>query len=324
MSRFIQLLESRTLLSVTTATLLADEALIVADAATAKADLRVLAAAVRADTKTITADLKGTPKTNLPLLHTLKTDEAKALAVITKDLNALLNPGVSLSRRSTAAGVAQIHKGTAAVEAKVAADVAALQTVTTAPLATIQADDQGNTIGTDLQALVTANPSDTTLATDVSKQETDTNTGGATFNTAAVKFQTDIGTLATDLAGAPAGIGGTGGTGGTTIPNLVGTLTGSATSTSGNHVGRVSTLTVNITSEGTDGSLTGNISITNTGNGTNTATLTGSVTASHVFTATLVDTGGNTTTLHATVSGKTISGTYSGTNDSGTFHVTLQ
>lgn len=321
MSRFIQVLESRTLLSatpVTKATLLADQAVIVSNAVAAKADLKVLAAGVGADTKAIQADLKGLPKTNLPLLRTLKVDEAMTRALITKDLHALLNPGVSLARRSTAAGIAQIRKATTAVVAKVVADVAALQTVTAAPLATLQAAEQGNAIDTDLQALVAANPTDATLAADVAKLQSDASTNGGTFDQAAMTFQTGIATVAVDVAAAPANSGGT-----TTIPNLVGTLTGSATVTAGNNVGQVSQLTIHFTSEGADGSLAGDITVTNTSGGAS-GTITASVTAGGAFSATVVTSDG-TTTLSGTVVGKTISGTHSTIGgDSGTFHVTLQ
>ncbi|HSZ55246.1 MAG TPA: hypothetical protein VK797_06265 [Tepidisphaeraceae bacterium] len=322
MSCFIQSLESRTFLSatpVTKATLLADEAAIVLDAIAVKTDLKSLFATVVADTKTVQADLKGLPKTNAPLLHTLKTDEAKTGALIKQDTNALLGPSLALVNRSTAAGIAQIAKSNATIQAKVAADVAALGTVTTAPLAKLEADSMGGDVGTDLQAIATANPSDTTLAADIAKQKSDTNTAGTTFDTAAVKFQTDIGAFAADLAAAPAGGGGVTGS----VPNLVGTFNGSATTTAGNHVGRVSTLAITISTESTTGALTGSITITNSGQAQQ-ATLTGSVTSAGHFSATLVDSSNNTTTLSATVSGKTISGTYVSTNDSGHFSVTKQ
>ena len=101
MSRFIQPLESRRLFSagpVDKATLVADEALVVADGAAVRADLRSLAGVVRADTAKIQVDLKGLPKTNLPLMRTLRTDEARLLAQFTKDVNALLNPGTAVTR----------------------------------------------------------------------------------------------------------------------------------------------------------------------------------------------------------------------------------
>lgn len=324
MSRFIQSLEARTLFAatpVTKSTLLADQTAITADATTARADLKAIVSTIAADTKTIQADLKGLPKTNAPLLRALRMDEGKVRALITKDLNALLGPATGLSRRSTAQGVALMAHSNAALQARVAADVAALGTVTAAPLAQLQADEQGNGVGADLQAIALANPSDATLLADISKQQADITTTVNTLNNAALTFQTDIATLTSDVAAAPAG---SGGTSGSTIPNLVATYSGSAKETSGNHVGRVSTLQLVISSEGTDGSLTGTTTLTESGNSVQLS-LAGSVSANGTFTATLTDTSGqqNGATLTAHVSGKTISGTYHSTDgsSSGTFTV---
>src|SRR5205085_403295 len=141
----------------------------------------------------------------------------------------------------------------------------------------------------------------------------------STFSTAAAKFRTDTGTLATDLSGAP-----TGGTTGS-FPDLVHTYNGNATSTSGNHVGRVSTLVVQITTEGTDGTFTGTTTITNPGQSPQTQNLTGSVTTGGAFSGTVTDptNASNGATLSGTVSGSSISGTFSSTDgtDAGTFSV---
>ena len=107
MCRFIQSLESRRLLSATPvskATLLADEAHIVADAVAAKADFKTLVAAVTADTKTIQSDLKGLSKSNATLLKTLKADEVKVFTLVTRDLNALIgSPGAALTMFASSA-----------------------------------------------------------------------------------------------------------------------------------------------------------------------------------------------------------------------------
>ena len=134
-------------------------------------------------------------------------------------------------------------------------------------------------------------------------------------HTTAAQLQADLGALASDVAAAPPGS--TGSTG-STIPNLVGTYSGSAKTTAGNHVGRISTLQVVINSEGADGSLTGTLAITYNGQ-TNTLTLTGQVTAGHAFSATGADGGQNNAMLNGTAAGNTIVGTYASTGDSGTF-----
>src|SRR5579859_4222796 len=228
MSRHVETLESRQMLSatpVTKDTLAADLALVVADGNALKAALKSLLTTVHGDTNTIQNDLKGLPKSNAPLLKTLKSDAAKLGALITKDVNALNGPDGALARRATAAGLALIAKSNATIQAKVTADAASLNTVTAAPLAQLQADEQGSGTGADLTAITNANPSDTTLAADVTKQRDDVQTDGTTLNTAAATLQTDTQTLATDLAAITPGGGG----GGTSIPNLVATFTGSGT-----------------------------------------------------------------------------------------------
>lgn len=316
MSRFIQPLESRRLLSagpVDKSTLVADEALVVADGAAVRADLRSLAAVVRADTAKIQVDLRGLPKTNLPLMRTLRVDEAKLQAQITVDLNLLLNPGTALSRQSTVTGELLLTKATLGLQARVGADVSALGTVTVAPLAKFQADFQGAAVGADLQALINANPSSTTLAADAAQMMTDTSDAATTLSTSASNFATDIGGLAADLGSALANS--------SLLPTLAGTYTGSAKTTAGNHVGRVSTLSIDITGEGTDGSLTGSLTITNPGQSPNTLTLSGSVSATGAFTAFVTDGGNNSANLTGKVVGTTISGTYASNGDSGTFSV---
>ena len=202
MSRFIQSLESRTLFAVTSATLSADLALISSDDKAVKADLIALSKGAGADLKTITADLKGTAKTNALLLKTLKTDELKAFAKIKSDVSALLK-ATPLSKHAVAEGNGLLKKPGSKLGAKVAADAAALGTLTTTALASLQTDSMGTGVGTDLTALVSANPSNTALATDATTARTDLSTLGGTLVTAAQKYSTDVGTLKTDLLAIP-------------------------------------------------------------------------------------------------------------------------
>lgn len=323
MSRFVQSLESRTLFAATPtkATFITDELRIFADAATTRADLKATAAVIAADTKTIAADLKSlstasNKASNDALLKTLKTDEIKTLVTLRVDEAVLLGPTTGLSRRSAAHGMALLlHPTNVHLQALVAADEAALGTVTAAPLAKLKADSKASAIGTDLMNIAAANPSSTLLATHIQNFQTDGNTAVGNFVAAAMKFTTDVGTLASDLSATPTTAA---------IPNLVGTYNGSATATAGSHVGRVSTLVVHITTEGANGSLTGSITITNPGSSPMTQSLTGMVTANGTFTATVTDTSGGGATLAGTAVGKTISGTYASTGtggDSGTFTV---
>jgi len=329
MSQFIDSLESRTLLSaapLTKTEVLADEMAIISDSATTRADLKSASVVMAADTRTVAADVKtlNTPanrQANAALLKTLRSDNQKYLATLRKDEAGLLGPGGGLARRASAHALALIqHPTNTKLQAQVTADMTALSTANAAALAKLQADVQTSTFSTDLNNIVTANPSSTLLATHVQSAETDATTATNTFNTAAAKFQTDTGTLSTDLSGAPTG-GSTG-----NFPNLVHTYNGNATSTSGNHVGRVSTLVIQITSEGTDGSVTGTATITNPGQSPQTQNLTGSVTTGGAFSATATDptNSSNGATISGTVSGTKISGTFSSTDgtDAGTFSVT--
>lgn len=320
MFRFVQSLEGRCLFSatpVTKETLLADAAMVAADAAAAKADLKVLSATLAADTKAILADLKGLPKTNAPLFKTLKKDAVHLLATVTKDLAGFAGPTNALAKRSAVTGVQFMTRWTAAAQAKVTADLAALSTVTTAPAAKLEADFQGATLDADLQALVDANPSSTTLSADVARASNDMETKGQVFSDALVKFQDDLDTLASDLAAAPAGPSGGGGK---ALPQLVGTFSGSYTVTSGNHVGRVTAFTVQIASEAADGSIAGMISLSVSGQ-VASVSFSGTVTNAGEFTTTFVNESGNSTTLTGTVvAGSVITGTYNTPNDSsGTF-----
>jgi hypothetical protein len=321
MSKFIQSLESRTLLSgtpVTQATLAADDALIVANAATAKGDLKTLSAAAKADMKTIQTDLKGLPKTNAPLLKKLKADESKLLVQITKDLNALLNPGKALGKRATVDGESLLKKATARLQAKVGAEGTTLGLVTLATLAKLQADSQGTAIVADLQALAAANPGSAVIAADTTKTMTDLSTQNMALVTAATTFQTGTGTLATDLGSAASAS--------SIFPTVTGTYSGTATETAGKHVGRVAAMSFDFTGESPAGALTGTVTLTEPGNSPVTLTLAGTVTATGAFSATLTDPSGqgNDATLAGKVLGTTITGTYQATgggSSRGTFSV---
>jgi hypothetical protein len=321
MSRFIQSLESRTLFAaspVTKATLLADRAAILAEAKAARADLGALGATLNADTRVVQTDLRGSGASNAALFRTLRGDEGKTRATVNKDLNTLLGPTLGLANRTIGHGIALINHSSAAIDARITADLAALATAIAAPLAKLETDLQAPTIGTDLQAISSANATNTTLATDISKLEGDTSTAAATLTAGTTTFQGGIDTVSSDVAAAPPGPTGPGGS---TIPNVVATYSGTATETSGTHAGRVSTLQMTFTSESATGAFSGTGTVTNPGQTANSFNVTGSVSANGTFTATFVDPTGQQhgATLTGHVSGNTISGTYQSNGTSGTF-----
>ena len=325
MSRFIQSLESRTLFT-TSAALAADIGQVITAAATTRVDLKTAASVITADTKTITTDLKSSTTsanraTNAHLLNIFRVDEHKTLATLRAHEAALLAAGTSLSHRAAADGDALLlHPTNARIQARVTADIAALSTVPASLLAKLQADTQNITLGTDLMNIVNANPTNAALAAAVQTAENDGNTAVTNFLSAASAFNTNTGTLDAAVSTTSSG---------STASSLVGTYNGTATESAGSkHPGRVSSVTIQIATQGADGSLTGSATITNPGSPSSSFTVTGSVTTSGAvsFTFTPANPQDNGGTLMGTVSGKTISGTYnspsSSGNSFGTFTVT--
>jgi len=313
MSPHIQSLESRTLLSVTKATLLADHAALLAEAKTARANVSALFVTLTHDNKAVQTDLKG-QSASAPLLKTLMTDESRTKVLIGKDLNSLLGPALALGNKTIAAGLASLSHSSTALQTKIAADLTALNSVIAAPLAKLNADLQAVPIPADLQNILDANPSNSTLASDISTLQNDLSTNGQTFSTAVSTFQTNVSTTASDVSTTP------GGTGGTTIPTLSGTYTGSTTATAGTHVGRVSSLSITITSETADGTLTGT-AVNSSGSGPINLTFTGSINSSGAFTLNMTDPTDSTqgASLTGQANGTTLSGTFTAISDSGTF-----
>jgi hypothetical protein len=202
----------------------------------------------------------------------------------------------------------------------VAADITALDTQPAAKLAALQAALQSPLIGAALSNLIDANPSNTALAGDVATFQEGGATATAIDNllTVAGTFTTTISTLSGDITTT---------TSGSTIPNLVGTYLGQVTDGSHN-AGLPSHWTLDITTEGTDGSFSGTITTTQNGNTTSqTESVTGSVAADGSFTLSAFDpstqqSGGS---LTGTASGTTLSGTFDdGIGGTGPFTLTKQ
>ncbi len=218
MSRFVQALESRTLLTATNSSLAAELATVNTNAAAVKADLATLTATAKADMKSISTDLKGTAKTNVPLLKKLQGDENKWLTKIKNNTNALLR-AASASAKGVADGDAFLAAPTKlSLQSKIVGDVNVLNIATTAPLAAVTTNVSTTTLAADLAALTTANPTNTALAADAIKTTTDLNTNSGKLVSDAGLLSTAVGALNTDLATlepAP-----------TTTPSLVGDYKG--------------------------------------------------------------------------------------------------
>ena len=329
MSRFVQPLESRVLFSAASATaavLLGDVKQVTASAGTARADLRSAQSAATAGLNKVGVDLKTSTtsanrSSNAALFKILKIDELRTLATLRADDTALLVVGTSLSARAANdAKALLLHSNDGKIQARVAADVAALTTVPAARLTALQAAAQSNVIGADLNNLMSANPANSALATDASVFQIGGTAAAAIGNvlTAAGTFTATIGTLNTEVNST---------TTLSTIPNLVGTYKGQVTDGSHNQ-GLPSNWTLDISSEGTDGSFSGTITTTQNGNTTSqTESIAGSVKADGSFTATASDptthqVGGS---LAGTASGTTLSGTFNdGMGGTGPFTLTKQ
>lgn len=329
MSRLIQSLEPRTLFSATSAEaalLLGDARQVTASAAGVRTDLRVAISTATTGLNKVAADVKTTTTpanraSNAALVRALRAGELSTFAKLRVDQTALLTIGASLSTRSVAdARALLLHPTSATIQARVAADITALTTEPAARLATFQADAQSDLIGAALANLIAANSANTALATDAGDFQSGGAAAAAIGNviTAAGSFTGTISTLGTDVNST---------TTGSTVPNLVGTYLGQVTDGSHN-AGLPSNWTLDITTEGADGSFSGTITTTQNGNtSSQTESVTGSVTAAGSFSLTVSDptthqAGGS---LTGTVSGTTLSGTFDdGIGGTGPFTLTKQ
>jgi hypothetical protein len=199
MSRFILPLESRRLFSVTAATLATDLGATKTDSTAVKAALTAIEKAAITDLKSLKTDLKGSPSSNKSLLKTVTTDENQFVAKLKADVTALLKAD-AVAKHGAGDGTALLKKSSAKLIAKVAADVTALGSATTTPLADMTTDAQSTTVGSALTPLVSANSSNTSLATDAGTTNSDNSTLGAALVTSAQTFASAVGALGADLA----------------------------------------------------------------------------------------------------------------------------
>jgi hypothetical protein len=194
MSRFIQPLERRTLLTASASSLSADLTSINTDAAAVKADLTSLQTAATADFKSLVSDLKGSSKTNLALLAKLRSDGNKYLAKLKADVNALLK-GSALSAKGVKDGTATLANPNAPASGNIKGDVNALAAAATNPLTKLTTDASTATLVADLNALAGTK----SLSTDVTKAANDLNSLSGKVVSDANKFGSAVNTLKTDL-----------------------------------------------------------------------------------------------------------------------------
>ena len=204
MTRLIQPLESRILLSASSTQIVADELKIVSDANSARTDVLHFAPILVADAKSVAADLKSLSNTaqNRTLGAKLKTDATQAFAHLKSEVLAIIHTGGPVAKKAVIDGLAVFaNPSSVAARARLSADLKHLQSVTSGTIAKFLSDagSARTAILGDLNAITAANPTGTTLATDVSKASIDTTAALGAATTDVQTLQGDVNTLITDL-----------------------------------------------------------------------------------------------------------------------------
>ena len=204
MSSFIQPLESRTLLSASSAQIVADELKIVTDAKAARADVFHFAPILAADAKTIAADLKAllNATQNRTLAGKLKTDATQWFARLKADVLTIVRAGGADARKSVADGIAVFfNPGNTAARNRLSADLTHLEGITAGPISKLLGDagSARTAILADLSAISSSNPTNTALTADVQHASTDTNAALQAATTDVQTLQGDVNLLIKDL-----------------------------------------------------------------------------------------------------------------------------
>lgn len=203
MSELIQELESRVLFSSVLGTVGAGTQL-ATDVGTARADLTQYAATLRQDVQTVSADLRALPAstTNTKLQSTLRTDRAKWTNAIQQDV-------LSAVRAATADGTKTVsdaarvflHPTNATFARALANDLKAVGHALAGPLAKLQTDvaSARSALLNDLNGVASANPTATSLQTDVNQLGSDTQSAIDKLTADGQAIQSDLQTLVADL-----------------------------------------------------------------------------------------------------------------------------
>jgi hypothetical protein len=253
MPRFIEPLEGRTLLTATSTSIASELAAINTAATAVKTDMASLKTTAAADLKTITTDLKGSPKTNAPLLKKLGADEKILLAKINTDVNSLLKGSATAAKGAADGTAAAASPTSGALANKVQGDVNKLATVSN-PLTKLQTDANDSVVSADLANLGTANPSISGFTSQVNDSKTRLDNAINTLLADAKTYSNALGSLKTDLTTllpAP-----------TTSPSLIGDYQGTVkTKAVAFGLGSVTEpLEINVTGQ-TINTLTGSITV---------------------------------------------------------------
>lgn len=203
MSELIQELESRVLLSSVTSVVSAGTQL-ATDVGTARVDLTQYATTLRQDVQTISADLRALPAstTNTKLQTTLRTDRAKWTNTIQQDVLSAVRAATADGTKTVSAAVKVfLHPTNATFARALAADLKAVAHALAGPLARLQTDVAAarSALLNDLNGVASANPTATTLQSDVNQLGNDTQSAIDKLTADGQAIQTDLQTLVTDL-----------------------------------------------------------------------------------------------------------------------------
>jgi len=203
MSRMIESMESRVLLSASAGVIEGDLAAGSAALATAKADLKSAVKIAAADVKAFKTDVKGTKltATQKSALSTLEKAEASDAAKLNSVIGQTLATGTVRGAQLEAdLKSLSAHPTSAKIQAKVAAALSKLQGVfSTTVIATLENDTSTaiSVVDTDLTAVGTAIPA---TAAAVATAESDLTNDLNTFSTDATSVENVITALTTDLS----------------------------------------------------------------------------------------------------------------------------
>jgi hypothetical protein len=207
MSRFIQPLEQRVFLSVTSSTLATDLSTVHTDATAVRTTASTNHQTLLADLKTLMSDVRSLKVTsNNKLIATFNHDNAIGQAKINGAQAGFLATDESLSAVVTAEGKLLLLKpSNTRLRTKLSSDTANLNSKVASKASTLQTDvtNWQSAVDTDLTGITTANSSSTTVGGDVSKTKADIALGISNYNNAVSAFKAAVNALTADLNSIP-------------------------------------------------------------------------------------------------------------------------
>jgi len=197
-------LESRTFLSATSPVIQADIAVLRTQGAAVRTELSLALKTAVADATVIRKDLVrlDTLKIDRSLLNSLNQTQRADIAKLKKEANFVINTGqAQVNRVVSAYNQLQHHTGSVVLQAKLSAAIAVLQTeINTAQQEVVPAGTVVITDGdVELDAIATANPTDTQTQSDIGTAKTDLSNNVQTIESGVTLLLTDVSTVLTAI-----------------------------------------------------------------------------------------------------------------------------